>query len=140
MMQAMNTGHDGSMSTVHANSGRDALSRIENMILMAAVNLPMQAIRGQMVSALDLIVQTARMRDGVRRVTEIVEVVGLEGEVFSLETLFVYRFTGQDTDGTLRGNFESSNVRPRFLPRLEYFGLAAAFMAALTLTPDHAEG
>jgi pilus assembly protein CpaF len=140
MMQAMNTGHDGSMSTVHANSGRDALSRIENMILMAAVNLPMQAIRGQIVSALDLIVQTARMRDGVRRVTEIVEVVGLEGEVFSLETLFTYRFTGQNIDGTLRGNFESSNVRPRFLPRLEYFGLANAFLAALTLTPDHAEG
>jgi pilus assembly protein CpaF len=131
MMQAMNTGHDGSMSTVHANSGRDALSRIENMILMASANLPIEAIRGQMVSALDLVVQTARMRDGVRRVTEIVEVIGLEGDVFSLETLFSYKFVGQDADGTLRGNFESSRVRPRFLPRLEYFGLAKAFLATL---------
>jgi pilus assembly protein CpaF len=132
MMQAMNTGHDGSMSTVHANSARDALSRIENMILMASVNLPMEAIRGQIVSALDLIVQTARMRDGVRRVTEIVEVVGLEGSIFTLEPLFSYRFTGQDADGVLRGDFESSHARPHFLPRLEYFGLANAFLAALT--------
>jgi pilus assembly protein CpaF len=136
MMQAMNTGHDGSMSTVHANSGRDALARIENMMLMANVNLPMQAIRIQMVSALDLIVQTARMRDGVRRVTEIVEVVGMEGDVFSLETLFAYRFLGQNSDGTLRGAFESSRVRPRFLPRLEYYGLVDAFLAALSASPE----
>ena len=132
MMQAMNTGHDGSMSTVHANTARDALARIENMMLMASVNLPMAAIRAQMTSAIDLIVQTARMRDGVRRVTEIVEVVGMEGDVFSLETLFSYRFIGQNADGTLRGTFESSRVRPRFLARLDYFGLADAFLAALT--------
>ena len=139
MMQAMNTGHDGSMSTVHANSGRDAMSRIENMMLMANVNLPMQAIRGQMVSALDLIVQTQRMRDGVRRVTEIVEVVGMEGDVFSLGMLFHYRFVGQDTDGTLRGIFEASRVRPRFLPRLEYFGLAQAFLATLAPADKRAD-
>jgi pilus assembly protein CpaF len=131
MMQAMNTGHDGSMSTIHANSGRDALSRIENMMLMANANLPMRAIRDQMVSALDLVVQTERMRDGVRRVTEIVEVVGLEEDVLSLETLFSYRFIGQNIDGTLRGTFESNRIRPRFLPRLEYFGLADAFLATL---------
>lgn len=138
MMQAMNTGHDGSMSTIHANSGRDALSRIENMMLMANANLPMQAIREQMVSALDLIVQTARMRDGVRRVTEIVEVVGMEGDVFSLETLFSYRFIGQNVDGTLNGAFESNRVRPRFLTRLEYFGLGDAFLATLNPAVERA--
>jgi pilus assembly protein CpaF len=132
MMQAMNTGHDGSMSTVHANSGRDALARIENMMLMANVNLPIRAIRGQMASALDMIVQTARMRDGVRRVTEVVEVAGLEGDVFSLNPLFTYKFEGENTDGTLRGAFVPSNLRPRFLPRLEYFNLADAFMAVLS--------
>jgi len=131
MMQAMNTGHDGSMSTIHANSGRDALARMEDMMLMAAVNLPMQAIRAQMTSAIDLIVQTSRMRDGVRRVTEVVEVVGTEGDVISLETLFAYTYQGENPDGSLRGTFVSSNLRPRFLPRLEYFGLADAFLAAL---------
>jgi pilus assembly protein CpaF len=130
MMQAMNTGHDGSMSTVHANSGRDALDRIENMMLMANANLPLAAIRGQMVSALDMIIQTERMRDGVRRVTEIIEVIGLEDDVFSLATLFNYRYIGQDADGRLRGSFDSSGLRPRFLPRLDYYGLADAFMSA----------
>lgn len=131
MMQAMNTGHDGSMSTIHANSGRDALARMEDMMLMAAANLPMQSIRTQMTSAIDLIVQTTRMRDGIRRVTEVVEVVGTEGDVISLETLFSYKFQGENPDGTLRGTFVSSSVRPRFLPRLDYFGLSDAFMAAL---------
>ncbi len=132
MMQAMNTGHDGSMSTVHANSGRDALARIENMMLMASVNLPIRAIRGQMASAIDMVVQTARMRDGVRRVIEIVELAGLEGDVFALNPLFTFKFVGENQDGTLRGTFEPGNLRPRFLSRLEYFGLADAFMAALT--------
>ncbi len=131
MMQAMNTGHDGSMSTIHANSGRDALARMEDMILMANVNLPMQAVRSQMASAIDLIVQTARMRDGVRRVTEVVEVVGLEGEMISLSTLFSYEFEGENADGTLRGSFVSNQLQPRFMPRLNYFGLGTAFMAAL---------
>jgi pilus assembly protein CpaF len=132
MMQAMNTGHDGSMSTIHANSGREALSRMEDMMLMANLSLPLQAVRSQMVGAIDLIVQTARMRDGVRRVTELVEVVGIEGDIISLETLFSYKYQGENQDGTLRGSFVSSNLRPRFLPRLEYFGLSDAFMAALT--------
>ena len=131
MMQAMNTGHDGSMSTIHANSGRDALARMENMMLMAAANLPIQAIKAQIASAIDLIVQTARMRDGVRRVTEVVEVVGIEGDVISLETLFAFQYQGENPDGSVRGVFVSSNLRPRFLPRLEYFGLSDAFLAAL---------
>jgi pilus assembly protein CpaF len=131
MMQAMNTGHNGSMSTIHSNSARDALARIESMILMANVNLPTRAIRAQIASAIDLVVHTERMRDGVRRVTEVVQVVGLEEEVFSLGTLFAYKYQGENVDGSLRGSFESSRVRPRFLQRLEYFGLAAAFLDAL---------
>ena len=131
MMQAMNTGHNGSMSTIHANSARDALARIENMILMANANLPIQAIRTQMASALDVIIQTERMRDGVRRVTEVVEVTGMEGNIISLGTLFTYQFEGENPDGSLRGSFERRGGRPRFLPRLEYFGLANAFLDAL---------
>jgi pilus assembly protein CpaF len=138
MMQAMNTGHDGSMSTIHANSGRDALARMENMMLMAAANLPLQAIKSQMASALDLIVQTARMRDGVRRVTEVVEVVGMEGDIISLETLFTFQYQGENADGSLNGTFVSSNLRPRFLPRLGYFGLADAFLAALAPATERA--
>lgn len=132
MMQAMNTGHNGSMSTIHANSARDALARIENMILMANVNLPIRAIRGQVASAIDLIVQTERMRDGVRRVTEVVEVVGMEEEIITLGSLFAYRYQGENPDGSLNGVFESSTRRPRFLPRIEYFGLADSFMQALS--------
>lgn len=132
MMQAMNTGHNGSMSTIHANSARDALARIENMILMANVNLPTRAIRGQITSAIDLIIHTERMRDGVRRVTEVVQVTGMEEEIISLGTLFTYKYQGENPDGTLRGAFEPTRVRPRFLPRLEYFGLGAAFLEAIT--------
>ena len=131
MMQAMNTGHNGSMSTIHANAARDALARIENMVLMANVNLPIRAIRGQITSAIDLIVHTERMRDGVRRVTEVVEVSGLEEEVISLGSLFTYRFLGESHDGTLRGVFEPTGMRPRFLTRLDYFGLGAAFLETL---------
>jgi pilus assembly protein CpaF len=131
MMQAMNTGHNGSMSTVHANSARDALDRIENMILMANVNLPTRAIRGQMASALDLIVQTERMRDGVRRVTEVIEVAGIDGDAIDLKPLFTYRYLGENPDGSLRGAFEAHPVRPRFLPRLDYYGLGAEFLGAL---------
>lgn len=131
MMQAMNTGHNGSMSTVHANSARDALARMENMLLMASANLPMRAIRGQIASAIDLVVHTERMRDGIRRVTEVVEVVGLEEDVISTGTLFQYRYKGENADGSLRGDFEATRGRPRFLPRLEYYGLATAFLNTL---------
>jgi pilus assembly protein CpaF len=140
MMQAMNTGHNGSMSTIHANSARDALARIENMILMANVNLPTRAIRGQITSAVDLIVHTERMRDGVRRVTEVVQVAGLEEDVISLGSLFAYKFEGENPDGSLRGSFTPTLVRPRFLPRLEYFGLGQAFLDALTEPAPQEEG
>jgi len=132
MMQAMNTGHNGSMSTVHANTARDALARIENMVLMANVSLPSRAIRGQMVSALDLIVQIERMRDGTRRVTELAEVVGMEGDVITLASLFTFKYEGQSPDGTIKGSFVANGIRPRFLPRLEYYGLGPAFLKAIT--------
>jgi pilus assembly protein CpaF len=132
MMQAMNTGHNGSMSTIHANSARDALARVENMILMANLNLPTRAIRGQIVSAIDLIVHIERMRDGKRRVTEVAYVAGLEAEVILLGALFTYRYMGENPDGSLQGVFEATPSQPRFLARLEYFGLAKAFLSTLT--------
>ena len=138
MLQAMNTGHDGSMSTIHANTSRDAIARIEDMVLAANVNLPIRAIRGQIVSALDLIVQIERMRDGVRRITEVTEVVGMEGETVILAPLFTFRYQGENHDGSLRGTFEPSGIRPRFLPRLEYYGLDNAFLAALAVKEKRA--
>src|SRR5581483_950236 len=123
MLQAMNTGHNGSMSTVHANAPRDALARIENLVLMANVDLPARSIRGQLASAFDLIVQVERMRDGVRRVTEVMEVVGMEGETITTQPIFSYRYLGENPGGTLRGIFEATGTRPRFLSRLGYFGL-----------------
>jgi pilus assembly protein CpaF len=132
MLQAMNTGHNGSMSTVHANSSRDALARIQNMVMMANINLPDRAILGQIVSALDVIVQIERMRDGTRRVTELTEIVGMEEDVITLATLFSFKYDGENTDGTIKGAFVSTGTRPRFLSRLEYFGLDAAFMKAIS--------
>jgi pilus assembly protein CpaF len=131
MMQAMNTGHNGSMSTIHSNSARDALARVESMILMAGVNLPTRAIRGQIASAIDVVVHTERMRDGVRRVTEMMETAGLEENVILMGTLVNYTYLGENPDGSLRGQFEASGARPRFLPRLEYFGLGNAFLEAM---------
>lgn len=139
MMQAMNTGHNGSMSTVHANSARDALARVENMVLMADTSLPLLAIRTQVTSALDLIVHTERMRDGVRRVTEVADVDGMEGNVISLGSLFSYKYEGENPDGSLRGNFERHGGRPRFLSRLEYFGLDHAFLDAIGTRFEKAE-
>jgi pilus assembly protein CpaF len=131
MMQAMNTGHDGSMSTVHANSARDALARLENMMLMANPNLPVRSVRGQIASAIDVVVQTERMRDGARRVTEVVEVIGLEGDTAVLGPLFTFQYKGEQLDGTLDGVFAAEPVPPRFLPRIAYYGLEAPLLDAL---------
>jgi pilus assembly protein CpaF len=137
MMQAMNTGHNGSMSTIHANSARDTLARLENLILMANTSLPERAIRAQIASAIDLIVQTERMRDGARRVTEVVEVSHMEGEAIALTPLFEYRFLSENSDGSLNGLFEAMPAQPRFLGRLGYYGLADAFLE--TLSPQKAK-
>jgi len=130
-MQAMNTGHDGSMSTVHANSARDALARLENMVLMANANLPMRSIRGQIASAVDVVVHTERMRDGARRVTEVAEVVGLESDIIVIGTLFKYEFKGEGAGGFLSGEFVATPVAPRFTPRVKYFGMENALLEAL---------
>jgi len=131
MLQAMNTGHDGSMCTIHANRPREALTRLENMVAMAGVKLPNEAVRSQIAAAVNLIIQISRMRDGVRRITQITEVVGMEGEVVTTQDLFNFEFEGEDADGTLHGSFNSTGLRPHFLPRAQYFGLDRALMEAV---------
>lgn len=131
VLQAMNTGHDGSMCTLHANRPREALTRLENMVNMGSSNLPSKAIRTQIASAVDLIVQVSRMRDGVRRVQAISEVVGMEGDVITTQDLFVFEFEGEDDAGKLRGTFRSTGVRPHFTPKAEYFGLHRALLEAM---------
>jgi pilus assembly protein CpaF len=123
VLQAMNTGHDGSMSTIHANRPREALTRLENMVGMTGINLPSHAVRTQIAAAVNMIVQVSRMRDGMRRVVEVLEVVGMEGDVITTQELFGYQYQGETADGRLRGVFQSSGLRPHFLPRAEYFGL-----------------
>ena len=123
MLQAMNTGHEGSMCTIHANKPRDALTRLDNMVGMAGINLPAKAVRTQIASAVDIIVQASRMRDGVRRVAAVTEVVGMEGDVIITQDLFTYEFHGEDDRGKLKGSFRSTGVRPHFTPKAEYFGL-----------------
>ena len=131
MMQAMNTGHDGSMSTVHSNSARDALARLENMVLMGNPNIPVRSIRGQIASAVDVVIHTERMRDGARRVTEVAEVVGLEGEIVVIGTLFNFEYRGEKPGGGLDGEFKSTPVAPRFLPRIKYYGLDEQLLDAM---------
>jgi pilus assembly protein CpaF len=131
MLQAMNTGHDGSYCTVHANTTRDALIRIENMVQMGQTSLPSRAIRTQIASAVDLIVQVERMRDGGRRVSQVSEVCGLEGEVITTNDIFTFEYEGEGADGRIRGRWTSPATRPGFMDRLEYFGLGEAWMRAV---------
>jgi pilus assembly protein CpaF len=125
MLQAMNTGHDGSLTTLHANSPRDALSRLETMVLMAGIDLPTRAIREQAASALDLIVHQARLRDGTRRITHLTEVTGMESDVITLQDLFVFDYhAGVDEYGRYRGALRSTGIRPTFLQGLADQGIA----------------
>ena len=123
MLQAMNTGHDGSLTTVHANTPRDALSRLETMIQMTGMRLSDRAMRQQIASALNLVVQVARMSDGSRRVTSISEVTGMEGETITMQEIFQYERTGVDKDGVVLGRFRPTGIRPRFAERLKACGL-----------------
>jgi pilus assembly protein CpaF len=123
MLQAMNTGHDGSMSTVHANSTRDALSRIETMTLMSGLPLPMRAMRDYISSALDLVIQLARLSDGTRKLVRVTEVVGMEEDVITTQDIFVFEQQGLDKDGRVRGFHRATGVRPRFSDRLERAGI-----------------
>lgn len=129
MLQAMNTGHDGSMSTIHANTTRDALVRIENMVQMGAMGLPSAAIRSQIVSSVDLIIQVERHRDGGRRITQVTEVSAFENDKIVLNDLFQFEFEGEKEDGSLFGKYRVNNVPPRFQERLAYFGLDGAWAA-----------
>jgi pilus assembly protein CpaF len=123
MLQAMNTGHDGSLTTVHANTPRDALSRIENMVLMAGLELPVRAIREQVASALDLVIHVNRLSDGTRRVTHVTEVVGMEGQTVTLQDIFLFQQTGIDPRGRVQGRTVSTGLRPTFVDRFEAAGV-----------------
>ena len=124
MLQAMNTGHDGSLTTVHANTPRDTLARLETLVLMAGFDLPVRAIREQMASAIDLIVQVSRLRDGSRRITHITEVQGMEGEIITLQDVFLFDFAaGVDESGKYRGQLRAAGVRPKFVEKLADQGI-----------------
>jgi pilus assembly protein CpaF len=122
MLQAMNTGHDGSMTTAHANTPRDALSRVETMCLMAGMDLPVRAIREQVSSAVDVICQQERMRDGTRKVTTITEVSGMEGDVITMTDIFVFEHTGME-NGKIVGRLRPTGLRPKFMDKIETAGI-----------------
>ena len=128
MLQAMNTGHDGSLTTLHANSTRDALSRLETMVLMAGIDLPTKAIRQQVASAIDLVVQLSRMRDGQRKVTSITEITGMEGDTITMQEIFLYESHGADKEGTMTGVFRPTGIRPHIMDRL--------FAAGVPIPPE----
>ena len=123
MLGAMNTGHEGSMATIHANTPRDALTRLENMISMAAGTLPPRAMRQQISAAVGVVVQVSRLTDGKRKVLSISEVTGMEGDVITMQEIFSFKQTGVTDDGTVLGHFSASGVRPRFAERLRTFGV-----------------
>jgi pilus assembly protein CpaF len=123
MLQAMNTGHDGSLTTLHANTPRDALSRLETLVMMAGMDLPLKVVRQQISSAVDLIVQQSRLRDGARMVTSITEVAGMEGETVVLTDIFKFEMTNFTTEGKVEGVLKPTGIRPLFYPRLQASGL-----------------
>lgn len=123
MLQAMNTGHDGSMTTGHANGPRDILSRLETMVMMAGMELPIRAIREQISSAVDVILQQSRLRDGSRKITHVTEVQGMEGDVIILQDVFVFEQTGKDENGKITGRFKPTGIRPKFLEKLASNGI-----------------
>jgi len=127
MMQAMNTGHDGSISTIHCNSPRDALARLETMALMAGMDLGVRAIREQITSAIGVIVHQSRMKDGTRRITHVTEIVGMEGDVITLQDLFLFDYSaGLDENGHFLGTLRSTGLRPRFLEKLAERGITVS--------------
>ena len=123
MLQAMNTGHDGSICTVHANSPRDAIARVENMVLMAGLDLPVRAVREQLASAVHLIVHLSRFRDGTRRVTQITEIVGMEGQVVTTQDIFAFQHEGVGEDGRIVGSLAPTGIRPKFADRFNQSGI-----------------
>ena len=124
MLQAMNTGHDGSLTTVHANSSRDALTRLETMVAMAGMNLPTKALRHYLSSALDVIIHLTRLSDGTRKMTSLQELTGMEGDVITLQEIFLFEQTGVSEQGKVQGKFHATGIRPKFSERLQAKGLA----------------
>jgi pilus assembly protein CpaF len=139
MMQAMNTGHEGSLTTIHANHPRDALSRLENMMSMANLSLGVKSIRYQVASAVHLIVQISRMRDGHRRITYISEIVGMEGDLITMHDLFTFVRRGENEKGQIMGDFKWSGIMPRFLARAAYYGQQERISNALGVKPAKGE-
>ncbi len=133
LLQAMNTGHDGSMGTIHANNPREAISRVENMIAMGGYNLPAKAVREQIASSVHVIVQAQRLRDGSRKVTHVTEVIGMEGDIITLQDVFVLEIEGEDENGKLIGTQKFSGVRPHFWEKARYYGLEEKLASALNM-------
>jgi len=123
MLQAMNTGHEGSMATIHANTPRDAVTRLEQMVAMSGMRLPPESIRGQIASAVGMIVQVMRQSDGTRRMTSLTEITGMEGNVVQMQEIFVFNRIGTDADGTVRGEFRATGLRPRCLDEMVRRGI-----------------
>ena len=123
MLQAMNTGHDGSLTTIHANNPRDCLGRLETLVLMAGMDLPMRAVRQQVASALNLIIQLSRLKDGSRRVTSVTEIIGMEGETITMQDIFVFQSRGADENGRIIGDFTPTGIRPQVINRLFDMGI-----------------
>ena len=124
MLQAMNTGHDGSLTTVHANGPRDAIARMETMAMMANLNLPEKAVRRQIASAVSIVIQIARFNDGTRRVTHLTEITGMEDDVISMQDVFVFEKHGVGQDGKVLGTFTATGIRPKFAEKLKASGIA----------------
>jgi len=131
MLQAMNTGHEGSLGTIHANNPREALIRLENLFAMAGFTLPSKAVRTQIAAAIDIIVQVTRMRDGSRRITQITEVVGMEGDNVLVHDLFTFEYEGEEEEGKVLGSYVYTGIQPRFMPKARYFGLDRELMQIL---------
>ena len=130
MLQAMNTGHDGSLATIHANNAREGLTRVENMVMMGSFQLPTRAIREQIVGAIDIIVHIERMQDGQRRITQVTDICNMEGDVITTNDLVLFQFEREDANKRIIGHYRASSVRPSFQSRLEYYGLARSWATA----------
>jgi pilus assembly protein CpaF len=123
MLQAMNTGHDGSLATIHANTPRDALVRLETMVSMAGLNIPDKALRHQIASAIHAVLQVARLKDGSRKILYLNEIVGMEGEVIVMQEIFRFDMQGMNEDGKVKGRFRATGIRPKFMSQLEALGV-----------------
>jgi pilus assembly protein CpaF len=124
MLQAMNTGHDGSLTTLHANSPRDALARLETMVSMANLNLPEKAMRQQIAAAIEVVIQTARLSDGTRKITQIAEITGMEGDVVTMQDIFTFERAGISEGGKVLGRYIATGIRPKFADRFKAYGIS----------------